>query len=145
MTPVHSIKTMSDEEITKLFISAQKHVKDVHSIESDHDDFDKFLKMHPFYNDAVTEYRERGLDKKLDPISPLPEATDEIPVSITDEGNLVPQKSTTLNELELQQECKLTEEEIAEGQENLKNPVPEGSGETTPVSETPSSEETKTS
>ena len=104
MSPVKDVHLMSDDEVTKLVGEAHDHVRQVHNIDRDHSEFDKFLQMHPYYADAVAEYKRRNLGRK----------------------------STVLNEPEFQQECSLTPEEIAEGKKT-QNSVPEGSGENIPL------------
>jgi hypothetical protein len=110
MSPVKDIHLMSDEEIVKLVGEAHNHVKQVHNIDKDHAEFDKFLAMHPYYADAVAEYKRRNLGetlKKGDVIS--------IP-SI----NLVNPKSSS-------------SVEIPQKSEEAQNPIPEGSGQEVPL------------
>lgn len=70
MSPVKDIHLMSDDEVTKLVGEAHNHVKQVHGIDQDHSEFDRFLQMHPYYADAVAEYKRRNLGEPMQSQSP---------------------------------------------------------------------------
>lgn len=74
MSPVKDVHLMSDEEIVKVFGEAYNHVKQVHNIDKDHEEFDKFLAMHPYYADVIAEYKKRNLGTPKS--SPNPDDTE---------------------------------------------------------------------
>lgn len=119
MSPVKTIQSMSDAELSKIVVDAHSHVKSVHNITKDHADFDKFLAMHPYYKDAVDEFKLRKLD-----LSPVPLTDESLPSEtiIGDKANpsaddlarekaAIQSEEPTITDQQLSEESRLRQEE----------------------------------